>query len=905
MVMRLGPDGRRDIDFGTNGEFILDFNGSADVVTQVVEQPDGKILAIGYSRNASNNYDWGMIRILPDGSGLDTSFGIDGRVQFDINSNHNTAYGLHLFEDGTFLVSGYAQGVASGSRDFSIRKFQRDGSLDSSWGPGEIDFSLDYDEAFDMKVDESGRVLLAGRARNASTGLFEYGLVRLTSDGTLDPSFGTNGKVTIPILAGDDEPRAGLEIQADGKILVAGQSYLTPSSSRGSAIRLNQDGSLDESFGTGGVIVADALGTEQRWNDLELDSTGRIVLGGWERDANGKMLFTVHRYQPSGIPDASFGDKGVVRMDTFSDDALSNGIAITRDNDIIAVGQRQYFLGDLGVSEMVALKISGGSGALAPLAELDELQMLSLSDNNLVGIQPLANLQKLESLDLDDNFISSIDSLLGQTIIDNGDSGYVESGNSWAGAANVDAFEGDYRLAPGQAAETAAVYQFSDLEPGQYTVYTTWPEHESRTGFATYQAYTGELNPSDPNQADLLLHLPLDFNFVDGAGSRTSTKDDPTFTTDHRVGIGAAQFDGGRGLNESQQTTQTDAVVVEAPIDFDHNGLTFALWVKLDEQRGEDISFRHQLIEAGDKTPALQLFVGNDGTLGFYARPSSTVREDVYTLASVDDGQWHHVAAVLNVEAGQLSMFIDGVQQPLTSATTSGGPLVYSYAQPLTGSLNSYKSIYIGSHRSGQRGTLGKLDDVRIYAKAFDASEVAGLNAMGSTITQASLVSEPQDQTMAAESSSNVLWSQPPEVSTTIPNIFAGVATDITGTALANDFRIDETTELGSLRAWLADVVGSGVDGVLEEFSGTLGWAIYSDDSGLPGTLLYSGSEMDPLVNSTNVRSSGGEVFAVDIDFPPNTSLPAGTYWLSIRDGAWGSPSDGSMVAWWDGSGDP
>ncbi|MCA9050053.1 MAG: leucine-rich repeat domain-containing protein, partial [Planctomycetaceae bacterium] len=120
------------------------------------------------------------------------------------------------------------------------------------------------------------------------------------------------------------------------------------------------------------------------------------------------------------------------------------------------------------------------------------VEHVDLSGNNIQDVSGFAGLNKVETLDLRDNNITSIDALLGQTIIDNGDDGYTENGDGWTGGANPTAFEGDYRILPGQLPDSFPSYKFTDLAPGDYDVYVTWPEHETRTTAATVTATIGD-----------------------------------------------------------------------------------------------------------------------------------------------------------------------------------------------------------------------------------------------------------------------------------------------------------------------------------------------------------------------------------------------------------------------------
>jgi hypothetical protein len=138
-------------------------------------------------------------------------------------------------------------------------------------------------------------------------------------------------------------------------------------------------------------------------------------------------------------------------------------------------------------------------------------------------------------------------------------------------------------------------------------------------------------------------------------------------------------------------------------------------------------------------------------------------------------------------------------------------------------------------------------------------------------------------------SNAAVLYSQP----------YQGTAEDdldVSSGLVADDFTLASQSILSGFRVWIAE---SGLDGVADNFSGTLGWAIYDDASGSPGTLLYSGADYSPVVQTTGNESAfGSEIFTVDVTLTGVGVLSSGAYWLSIRDGAWGAPEDGTVVGW-------
>ncbi|MCY2987934.1 MAG: leucine-rich repeat domain-containing protein, partial [Planctomycetota bacterium] len=145
------------------------------------------------------------------------------------------------------------------------------------------------------------------------------------------------------------------------------------------------------------------------------------------------------------------------------------------------------------LAKLTHLRVNNyGIQDVSPLGDLDNLQYLSLAGNKIQDMRPLAEIPSLSVLDLRNNQVVSIDALLGQTIIDNFEPGYVEQpGAGWTGGQNANGFQGDYRLLPSEQSGRYVDYRFENLAEGTYEVYATWPGHESRTYAATYSVQVG------------------------------------------------------------------------------------------------------------------------------------------------------------------------------------------------------------------------------------------------------------------------------------------------------------------------------------------------------------------------------------------------------------------------------
>ncbi|MCB1510711.1 MAG: cadherin repeat domain-containing protein [Hyphomicrobiaceae bacterium] len=134
-----------------------------------------------------------------------------------------------------------------------------------------------------------------------------------------------------------------------------------------------------------------------------------------------------------------------------------------------------------------------------------------------------------------------------------------------------------------------------------------------------------------------------------------------------------------------------------------------------------------------------------------------------------------------------------------------------------------------------------------------------------------------------------VLWDQ--------LNFTTITSANITAFTHADDFVLQNASTLTSLSAMLTDDVSNN-NGVLDSFSGTLSWGIYSNNAGSPGTLLFSGEGTPALTDTGQQDFYNNDIVRADLTLTTAVVLDAGTYWLALHEGAWGSPSDASVV-WW------
>ncbi|MGW3624911.1 calcium-binding protein [Streptomyces sp. NPDC000880] len=355
-LARYNTDGSLDTTFDTDGKVTTDFgSGSDDVALGVAVQADGKIVAAGLS-NSGGSYDFALARYNTDGS-LDTTFDTDGKVTTDFGGSGDEAHGVALQTDGRIVAVG--QSGSGGVEDFALARYNTDGSLDTTFdtdGKVTTDFgSGTDDEARGVALQTDGKIVAAGLSNSA--GDYDFALARYNTNGSLDTTFDTDGKVTTDFGTSDDQAY-GVALQTDGKIVAAGQS--DPGGISDFALaRYNTNGSLDTTFDTDGKVTTNFAGSDDGAFGVALQTDGKIVAAG-QSGSGGIDDFALARYNTDGSLDTTFDTDGKVTTDfgSGSDDAAF-GVALQTDGKIVAAG----FSDSSGNSDFALARYQDGGSA--------------------------------------------------------------------------------------------------------------------------------------------------------------------------------------------------------------------------------------------------------------------------------------------------------------------------------------------------------------------------------------------------------------------------------------------------------------------------------------------------------------------------------------------------------------
>jgi uncharacterized delta-60 repeat protein len=280
---------------------------------------------------------------------IDSSFGINGKVILSLYGStaqqytSNSAYSIGLQSNGKIVIAVYQN---PNTDSFVVVRFTVNGVVDSSFGNnGVARILINHSSRTSCLFIQPDDKILVGGNTDQSTNM---ALARLTPNGSIDSSFGSNGKQVISFTEIYQlEYLSGIAMQSDGKIVIAGYFYNPNNKTSATLARFKLNGALDSSFGVNGKVIQNIFPTGSVYaNGLAILPNDKILITG-SADSSNNQFTLLMRYTRNGLPDSSFGKNGftLTNADNFhhgvdADLYASSGsdIAIQADNRIITSG---------------------------------------------------------------------------------------------------------------------------------------------------------------------------------------------------------------------------------------------------------------------------------------------------------------------------------------------------------------------------------------------------------------------------------------------------------------------------------------------------------------------------------------------------------------------------------------
>jgi len=315
-VARYTTSGVLDSSFNTSRGYVITSISGTDVAYAVKLQEDGKIVVAGKSKS-----NVAIARYTTDGVLDSSTFGSKkGYVSTNLPRTA-IGYSLDITSEGKIIVGGVS------SNNFAVAQYTHEGELDTNnFGSGLGYITTDLgsnDVSYGLVIDKNNDILLVG------TNKTDFALVQYTSIGTLNTSFGQGlGTVITDIGSGTVDAGRSCAVQADGKIVVIGTS-----SNKFAIVRYTSTGDLDLTFGTDGKTTTSLSGTSIAY-DLAIQSDGKIVVVG---TSNGRLAIARYTSDGILDTQTFAPKKGYVRTN-LNNNSIAYGVALTSNNKIVVTG---------------------------------------------------------------------------------------------------------------------------------------------------------------------------------------------------------------------------------------------------------------------------------------------------------------------------------------------------------------------------------------------------------------------------------------------------------------------------------------------------------------------------------------------------------------------------------------
>lgn len=348
-----------DTAFGVDGRVAVEL-GAGNSGHAVIVQSDGRIVVAGSSLQGVSRH-FSLVRFNRDGS-LDTTFNGEGAVITPVSSGDSEALALGLLPDGRIIAAGYGHNGVD--RDFALVCYFADGSLDRSFGENGVVIDRignGHEEITAMLIDSKGMITVAGSV-TGTTGRV-LAVARYYPDGAPDAAFGEGGASLVGV--GVDATAEGIVEGEYGGLVVSGSCEADGRTTL-MLVGLTASGAIDPGFGVNGVAIASEAFAATEGYGLAVDSEGRLYLAG-STGVAGQRDAALFRFRASGVPDTTFGEQGAVVTRVSEEDDVLYDVSVG-PGGVVASG----FTTDAGLRRFLLITYDEtGSSAVAATAPTD------------------------------------------------------------------------------------------------------------------------------------------------------------------------------------------------------------------------------------------------------------------------------------------------------------------------------------------------------------------------------------------------------------------------------------------------------------------------------------------------------------------------------------------------------
>ncbi len=387
--------GTLDTTFGGTGLVSSHPGDPAGLVmaNNMTVQSNGEIIQVGQAADpTTHNTDIALVRYTASGA-LDTSFGTGGVVLTPLTTGAGapTASDVLVDSQGRIVVVG-----GDGSH-FELLRYTSSGQLDSTFGNGglvttPVPGATSSGVATTVALDAAGDIIVGGSAYSSQFGFFAP-LFRYSTGGTLDTSFGLGGMAFANFPTATITTINSLLVESDGSILVGGND--SGNTSDWALLRFTSAGRPDPTFGTSGAVVTSFGKAQETATALAEQPDGKIVAVG-DASTGAAGGFDVARYNPDGTLDATFATAGTLTTSFSGDHANALGVAVDANGKIV-VGGTVTVSGQSGTYFALARYLADGTldgtfGTAGLATTVGAAQNDEASFNGTLALDPAGNI---------------------------------------------------------------------------------------------------------------------------------------------------------------------------------------------------------------------------------------------------------------------------------------------------------------------------------------------------------------------------------------------------------------------------------------------------------------------------------------------------------------------------------
>lgn len=378
-------------NFGTNGMVTTTIDYS-EFPLDIKLQPDGKILVsgsvyLGPTQSGPGDYNSFVARFNTNGD-LDSSFAINGVFRLLHSDSHIVS--MIILDDGSILLAGNSYGAAA------ISKIDSNGAIDPSFGNNGSVFLSDVNYTFILwkaiLLSDQSVICVGYDGNDFNNSKLTYCKIDLNGD--FVPGFGQNGKVILDLhntTPSITELLSGVRETATGEIILSGYS-MTPL-----LLKINPDGSLNNSFGTNGI-----LNHSYPFSDLEMQADGKFLIGGNVEISEYNYGFSITRLNADGSLDNSFNGTGTFTADVSTGNDYLQTMKLTGTDHILVAGSSRllssnadFMLANIDISQSLNVETAGLEGiSIYPNPFSSELT-ISVENNGITEIQLVDELGRM------------------------------------------------------------------------------------------------------------------------------------------------------------------------------------------------------------------------------------------------------------------------------------------------------------------------------------------------------------------------------------------------------------------------------------------------------------------------------------------------------------------------------